>query len=31
MCQAQKEDEEIEPPRHLKDTREGVVVGHIEE
>ena len=31
MCQAQKEDEEIEPPQHLQDTRERVVAGHIEE
>ena len=31
MCQAQKEDEKIEPPQHLQDTSEGVVVGRVEE
>ena len=30
MCQAQEEDKKIEPPHHLQDTSEGVVVGRVE-
>lgn len=30
MCQTQEEDEEVESPQHLKDAREGVVIGSVE-
>lgn len=31
MCHAQEENEEIEPPQHLEDACEGVVIRDVEE